>query len=102
MPLSPEGTDLLAILIMYNGQGVVMADGHEIRIASLVVCRKGKQLFDEGTTKISLEDDAAGEYIVLQQFADSLENGQMKLDPDEWPVVRKAIDRMVKSCRSYP
>jgi hypothetical protein len=33
----------------------------------------------------------------VEQHADGL--GKIAIDPDEWPVIRAVINRMVKECR---
>lgn len=73
----------------------------ETRILSLVVVGDGKQVFDESASVVSIEDDAAGEYVKVHQLSDHCEQGVIKIDPDEWPALRKAINKMVRSCREY-
>ena len=73
----------------------------ETRILSLVVTGDGKQVFDESASVVSIEDDAAGEYVEIHQLMDGLNPGVIKIDPYEWPTLRKAINKMVKNCREY-
>ena len=73
----------------------------ETRILSLVVNGDGKQVFDESASVVSIEDDAVGEYVKVHQLSGDCEPGVIKIDPVEWPTLRKAINRMVKNCREY-
>ena len=72
---------------------------YHARIAALaVVYTRENCLFDETTTHVRLEDEAAGEFVVVDQSgANGL--GKIHIDPAEWPVLRQAIDRMVDECQ---
>lgn len=67
---------------------------HEIRVTRLRVTPTGTELFNEMGTNIDIVDEAAGEFVELLQ-----ETGKVRIDPTEWPTLRKAIDRMVRECR---
>lgn len=68
---------------------------YEIRLAALIVMpERGGRLFDETATRVSIEDEAGGEFIVIEQEA-----GKIRIDPDEWAKIREAVDRMVGECR---
>ena len=69
----------------------------EIRTTAIVVAPEGEPLFSEMATRISIEDEAAGEFVEINQ--DAPECGKIKIDPDEWPTIRKAIDQMISECR---
>jgi hypothetical protein len=71
----------------------------EIRTIKLVVAPKGETIFSERATEVEIVDDAAGEFVKVFQSADDAENGTIQIDPAEWPMLKKAIDRMVKECR---
>ena len=74
------------------------AKTHECRVTQYSIGRKGEPIYSEGTTRVDIDDEAGGEFIVLKQ--DSLyQDACVRIDPDEWPLMRKAIDRLVKSCR---
>lgn len=67
---------------------------HETRVTRLHVVRTGEPIFDESATSVEIIDEAAGEFVELSQ-----ESGRIRIDPGEWPTLRKAIDRMVRECR---
>jgi hypothetical protein len=66
----------------------------EVRPLALIVLPQGEPIFHERATRIEIEDEAAGEYVVLRQ-----QGGKITIDPAEWPLLRAAINRMVKQCR---
>jgi hypothetical protein len=68
----------------------------ETRPLALIVVPSGEPLFHERGTRIEVEDEGAGEYVVVSQN----EGGKVTIDPGEWPLLRAAINRMVKQCRT--
>ena len=68
----------------------------EVRPLALIVVPEGEPLFHERATGIQIEDEGAGEYVVVRQN----EGGKVTIDPSEWPVLQAAINRMVKQCRT--
>ena len=76
-----------------------MSEGeYEIRVRSLIVLPKGREIFSDGITIVELDDESAGEFVVVRQPHND-ERGEIRIDPDEWPVLRDAIDRLVKECK---
>jgi len=67
------------------------------RVTKLTITPDGEPLFSERATDVLIEDVAAGEFVVVEQRADGM--GKIAIDPDEWPTLRAAINRMVKGCR---
>jgi hypothetical protein len=66
----------------------------ETRTLALVLLPDGEPIFHERATRIEIDDEGAGEFVVLHQH-----DGKAKIDPSEWPALRDAIDRMVAECR---
>ena len=50
----------------------------------------------EMATTVSIDDEGGGEYVKAEQT----NTGSILINPDEWPAIREAIDRMVSECRS--
>jgi hypothetical protein len=73
----------------------------EIRPIKIVVVPKGEKIFNERATEVEIIDDAAGEFVRIIQSDEAAEVGTIQIDPAEWPILRKAIDRMVRDCRNY-
>lgn len=71
---------------------------YETRITQITIVPEKEPLFSESATTVSIEDEAAGEFVVIKQNA-STANGTAAFNPKEWPVIRDAIDRMIKECR---
>lgn len=72
---------------------------HETRVTRLHVVRTGEPIFDESATTVEVTDDASGEHVKVQQLGIGTKAGTIFIDPEEWPTLRKAIDRMVRECR---
>ena len=47
-------------------------------------------VFGEGATHVSIDDDAGGPFIVLEQQADALAIGKLRFDIEELEAVTKA------------
>jgi hypothetical protein len=62
----------------------------------MIVGVKGQQIFDDSVTEIEIVDEAAGEFLEISQ-----EGGKLRFDPEEWPHVRDAVEKMFKMCRNY-
>lgn len=71
---------------------------YESIISAVTVMPKNDKLYSEMATKISLDDEAAGLFVVIEQErADGKEN-KITLDEEEWPAVRNAIDTFMAVC----
>jgi hypothetical protein len=64
------------------------------KITQIAIIPDKEPIFAEGITKVSIDDEAAGEFIVISQ---SFENDEqkIKIDPDEWPFLKQAIDTIM-------
>ncbi len=62
----------------------------------MIVGVKGEQIFDDSVTEIEIVDEAGGEFLEVSQ-----EGGKLRFDPEEWPHVRDAVEKMFKLCRNY-
>jgi hypothetical protein len=74
-------------------------DDLEVRVTSIVVAPKGSEIFEPGVTRITIEDCAAGEYVTLKQLHCQVEQSSIEIEPDQWPVMRQAIEWMLRRCR---
>lgn len=75
----------------------------ETRITKLTVLPVGADLFCETAFNVEIDDEAAGEYV---KVTSNLEFGKddcgvIRIDPEEWPALKAAIEQMVKECRKY-
>ena len=65
------------------------------RYTMLSLVPEGENLFHELASHISIADEAGGEFVIVRQ-----EDGHLKIDPEEWPQLREAIDVMIRDCKS--
>lgn len=71
---------------------------YETRTVAIMVMPKDEAVYGERATTIRVEDNAAGEFVEVEQHgADGL--GKVQINPEEWPALRAAIDRMILECR---
>lgn len=71
---------------------------YETRVTAVIVAPVGESTFSEMATMVSIEDDAAGEYVVVRQDG-RIDFGKIAIDQAEWPALRAAIDSMIEKCR---
>lgn len=67
------------------------------RITRMAIVPEGEPIFSENATNISIEDEAGGEFVAIQQYQDYREpkDQRIAINPEEWPVIKATIDRMV-------
>jgi hypothetical protein len=70
---------------------------YETRVVKLAVLPKNAALYNERATLVGIQDEAAGEFIVISQPGSGEDD--VRIDPEEWPHVRAAIDRLVQEAR---
>lgn len=51
-------------------------------------------IFSESATSIYIDDEGAGEFLVVRQ-----ESGSIAITPEEWPTIRDAINVMMNEIR---
>jgi len=71
---------------------------YEIRCASLVVVRSGMASWHESATFVSISDEGGGDFVEVSQTPSDRLNQIIAIDPDEWPMLRRAIDQMIAAC----
>ncbi len=74
---------------------------YETRTTRIHVLPEGAPIYDERGFSVEIEDDAGGEFVVVNCHDDQCAGGQIRLDPSDWPALREAISRMVQECREY-
>ena len=63
----------------------------------LCVVPSGKPIYDEAATTVGLDDEGGGLFVVIRQ-EESLSTNEVKINPEEWPAIRAAVNRMVREC----
>lgn len=71
------------------------------RITKITILPEGEPIFSEMATHIEVEDEAAGEYLIVSQDVGHVDRkpNSISISPDEWPKIKAAIDKMMKSLR---
>lgn len=67
------------------------------RITQITVCPPHEPLFSEMATTVQITDEAAGEFVEVSQT--DFKPGKIRISPEDWPAIRKAINRMIRQCR---
>ncbi len=68
------------------------------RVTRLTVVPDGEALFSELATEISIKDDAGGEFLTVAQDTGQ-GHAEIRISPEEWPAIRRAINRLIPQCR---
>ena len=63
-------------------------------VTSMTVLQRGRKLYDETVTRVTLDDEGAGAFVVVDQDSGSSE-GRIQISPEEWPELRRAIDALI-------
>ena len=63
-------------------------------ISSITVMHRGGGINDETATRVSLDDEGAGAFVVVEQDANA-DSGRIAITPEEWPEIRATIDKMM-------
>ena len=71
-----------------------MSEKWKARITQMtIVPTSDPRMIHEYATKVDVDDEGAGEFLLLSQ----IENQRgLRIQPDEWPVLRSAIDEMMQ------
>ena len=75
-----------------------MSKQYELRPLSWAVAPVDEPIFSEMVTTISIGDEAAGEFVIVEQNARE-DMGKIAIDPVEWPSIRDAIEQAISQCR---
>lgn len=73
--------------------------GIETRRLKVGLMTKGQAIFNEGVITIEIDDESAGEFIVIRQVNHEGPEEKLSIDPRQWPVLRTAINKMIAECR---
>lgn len=68
------------------------------RVTEITVLPAGLSPSSERATRIKIADEGGGEFVEVEQIHSSFVSGLTRIDPDEWPHIRDAIDKMIANC----
>lgn len=74
---------------------VTVVSNYVMATERAVVMPVGASLNDEAVIRVGLEDEGAGVFVVVER-----DDQKFKFDPDEWPALREAIERMLLVARA--
>jgi len=69
------------------------------RITQMTIAPEGEPIFSEMATDICIDDEAAGEYIILKQITRN--DGTIAIYPEEWDVIKATIDQMFAEIKAH-
>ena len=75
-----------------------MSNDYEIRTMSVMVNKTSEPSFSEMATTVRIEDESGGEFVEVEQEGRT-DIGKIQITPEEWPMLRKAIDMIIAECR---
>ena len=65
---------------------------------TFVVKRTGEPIFEECATEISIDDEAGGLFIKLNQYKDD-GGAELRFDVDEWPMIIRAVRMAIRTIK---
>lgn len=67
------------------------------RVNGLLVGPAGCGVFDEMASRVRIDDEGDGEFVVVAQCWGPGSGGDkcIRINPEEWPALRDAINRMI-------
>ena len=73
------------------------------RVTRIHLVQPNEPIFAPYSYTIEIEDEAAGEFIVVTDQNDNEPKpNAICIDPRDWPFLRAAIDRMIYECAKDP
>lgn len=72
----------------------------EIRALKWCVGNPGASLFSELNYSVEIVDEGVGEYVTITGMSqDSDTEVTIAINPEDWPMLREAIDAAIGGCR---
>jgi hypothetical protein len=65
------------------------------RITRLTVAPENEPTYSERATHVMIKDEAAGEFVVIEQHLDGGGESKIAIDPEEWAAIRDAVSRLM-------
>jgi len=69
------------------------------RITQMTIVPEGEHIFSEMATVISIDDEASGEYLTIEQPC--REKASIAINPEEWETIKAAIEQMLAEMAEY-
>ena len=68
-------------------------------VTQVTIIPEGEPLFSEMATTISIDDEAGGPFVRLEQEEVSRAKRGIAITAEEWPALRLAIEAMLENCK---
>jgi len=69
------------------------------RTTRITIQPEDEPIFSEQSTSVYIADECGGEFVIVEQDAPDHGYGKIAINAEEWPEIRKAINKLVKLCR---
>lgn len=70
-----------------------------VRATRLTLSGKSDAIFEEGVIHVEINDEAAGEFVVIRQNAEGNSVNSIAIDPRQWPHLKAAVEFLIAQCR---
>lgn len=77
-----------------------MKDTKYHTIPSFTIKPENESMFSERVTRVSIQDEGGGCFIVVTQEPDYGGEQEVRIDIEEWPNIREAINKLVPFCEA--
>ena len=67
----------------------------QTQVIAVSIRPAGESMYSEMATTVRLDDEGGGQYVVIEQ-----DGHPVKINPDEWPLLRDEIASAVGRCES--
>ena len=83
--------------IAESGSDAPTCSAYVVRVTRLSVLPPKEPLFSEQCTHITIEDEAAGEYLEIEQQSGSpdAKHQTIIVTPEEWPAIKQAVETLL-------
>jgi hypothetical protein len=70
----------------------------KLRVTQITIVPEGEPIFCDLGYTVKIDDEAAGEFVVIEDHSD--DEGRIAINPQDWPALRRAINKMVNNCQA--
>jgi hypothetical protein len=74
---------------------VTVSNDQTVAIERIAIMPIGGSLNDETVIRVGVDDEGAGSFVTVDR-----DDQRFEIDPDEWPALRDAIERMMLVARA--
>lgn len=82
---------------MHDKRSATVSVDYETLVTRISIVPKGEALYHDRGWTVEIEDESSGEFLIVRSMSDR--EWTIRMDPEEWPALREAIDSMVARCR---